>query len=72
MMSIQQNGITAYVDKRYLKEGRKNKWDNIYDWARILIPLGALVLSIVNYVSNKSLNEKVTSIETQIENLKKK
>src|ERR1700754_4949517 len=64
MMSIQQNGIAAYVEKRYLKTGIKERWDTIYDWARILIPLGALILSIINYVSNRNINEKVKTLET--------
>lgn len=72
MMSIQQNGIGAYVDKRYLKSGTKEKWDTIYDWARILIPLGALVLSIINYVSNKSIAEKVNTLEKNIQQQQQK
>jgi len=71
MMSIQQNGISAYIDNRYLKEGRKVKWDGIYDWARILIPLGALVLSVINYYSNRNINSKIKDIENRIEHLKK-
>lgn len=66
MMSIQQNGISAYVDKRYLKTGVKERWDTIYDWARILIPLAALILSIVNYVSNQNINTKIKELETKI------
>lgn len=71
MMSIQQNGISAYVDKRYLKTGAKDRLDKIYDWARILIPLGALILSIINYASNRSINEKVKNLETTIRQSKK-
>jgi len=71
MMSIQKIGISAYVDKRYLKEGIKERWDKIYDWARILIPLGALILSIVNFISNRSLSDKVKIIETNIQQQKK-
>ncbi|MCT4237488.1 hypothetical protein HZP42_13920 [Elizabethkingia anophelis] len=49
MISIQQNGISSYVDKKYIKEGAKEFWDNIFNWTRIIIPLGALILSIINY-----------------------
>ena len=71
MMSIQQSGITAYVDKRYLKAGVKERWDRVFDWARILIPLGALILSVINYVSNRNLNNKVKNLELKIEQVKK-
>jgi hypothetical protein len=72
MMTIQQNGISAVVDKRYLKAGTKDRWDKIYDWARIIIPLGALILSIINYVSNRGINDKVKTIESKIQELQKK
>lgn len=71
MMSIQQNGISAYVDKRYLKEGAKDRWDGIYNWARILIPLLALILSVINYYTNQSLDSKIKDLETKIEKFKK-
>ena len=71
MMSIQQSGITAYVDKRYLKVGVKERWDRIFDWARILIPLSALILSIVNYYTNRNISSRVKTLETKIEQLKR-
>jgi hypothetical protein len=71
MMSINQTGISAYVDKRYIKEGSKNKWDGIWDWARIMIPLAALILSLFNFYSNKSLNSKIKELETKIQQFKK-
>jgi hypothetical protein len=72
MISLQNTGITSYIDKKYLKEGRKSKWDGIFDWARILIPLGVLILSIINYVSNRSLNAKVKGMDGQIKELQNK
>jgi hypothetical protein len=66
MMSIQQGGATSYVEKKYIKEGRKLFFDNIFDWARIIIPLGALILSIINYVNNNNNAEKIEKIEIQI------
>lgn len=71
MISIQGNGLSAFIDKRYIKEGRKSKWDGIFDWARIVIPLGALILSIINYISNRSLDEKIKTIQTTINQTKK-
>ena len=63
MMSIQQMGITSFVDKKYLKECEKEFWDGIFNWARIIIPLGALRLSIINYISNNSLKSKIEQLE---------
>lgn len=66
MISIQQKGLTAYIGKKYLKEGTKEMWDGIFDWARIIIPLGVLVLSIINFYSNRTLNQKIKDIEIKI------
>lgn len=71
MITILQNGISAYVDRRYIKEGIKDKWDGIYNWARIIIPLLALILSIINFYSNKSANSKIKTLEEKIGSLKK-
>ena len=71
MMSIQQKGISAYIDKRYLKEGRENKLDGIWNWARIVIPLGTLILSGYNYYVNKGLNTKIKELEVKIAQFKK-
>lgn len=71
MISLQSDGITSYIDRKYIKEGRKSKWDGIFDWARILIPLGALILSIVNYYTNRSLSTQVKDIQNKINQTKK-
>jgi hypothetical protein len=71
MMSLQSQGITAYINKKYIQEGRKKKWDNTYDWARILIPLAALILSAYTLFISKSASNKVNELEKRIEKLKK-
>jgi len=71
MMSIQQVGISAFVDKRYIKEGIKDTLDGVYAWARILIPLGALILSVINFSSNRNLDSKIKGLETKINQIKK-
>lgn len=71
IMTLQQNGITSYVDKRYIKEGKKERWDAIYDWSRIIIPLLALLLSIYNYFENNSIDARIVKIEKIIEPFKK-
>lgn len=72
MISIQNNGISSYIDRKYIKEGQKSKWDSIFDWARILIPLGALVLSIINYYSNRSMDIKIKDLQNKINQQPKK
>ncbi len=71
MMSIQQKGISAYIDNKYLKDGRQNKLDGIWNWARIVIPLGTLILAGYNYYVNKGLTAKIKEIENKITQLKK-
>ncbi|MYZ61440.1 hypothetical protein EH151_16285 [Elizabethkingia anophelis] len=71
MISIQQNGISSYVDKKYIKEGAKEFWDNIFNWTRIIIPLGALILSIINYINNNSLSKRIINLETHFKNINK-
>ena len=70
MITILQKGISAYIDKRYIKRGKQTRWDDIFAWARILIPLGALILSIINYYANKNISNKVKEIENKIEKIK--
>ena len=72
MMSILVTGINSYIDRRYIKEGRKEKWDNIFAWARIIIPLGALLLSIVNYINNNTQSTKIKLIQEQLAKRNKK
>ncbi|WP_461449878.1 hypothetical protein [Mucilaginibacter sp.] len=71
MMSIQQAGISAYIDNRYLKEGRKSQWDNINDWARIIIPLLALILSLFNLYTNTNYNSRIKDLEKRVQQFKK-
>lgn len=70
MMSIQQQGMTSYVDQKYLKDRNKEFWDGIFNWARILIPLGALILSIINYQKNNSLDKRILEMENKTEKIK--
>ncbi len=71
MISLQSDGITSYIDRKYIKEGRKSRWDGIFDWARILIPLGALILSIINYYSNRIISTQVKDLQNKINQVKK-
>lgn len=62
-VSIQQPGISTATLHKYLKDGVKEKLDSVFDWARIILPLGALVLSIVNYYSNGDIKKRLLIIE---------
>ena len=65
-MSIQNKGITAYVQRRYIKEGKKEIGEQIWNIARILLPLGALILSILTAINNKTLSDRIKTIEDKI------
>lgn len=67
MMVIQLAGRNAYAQAKYIKEGRKETWDNIWDPARIIIPLGALILSIITLILNNKLNKRVDEIQIKID-----
>ena len=71
MMSITPNGKSAFVDQKYIKEGRKSKWDNIYSWARIVIPAIALAWSIINSFYSARLQSEITELKIKIQHPKK-
>lgn len=71
IISILPAGNNAYIDKRYLKDGRKEKWDNIFNWARIIIPLGALILSIINFISNSNISARIKVLEEKRKTINK-
>lgn len=66
MLAIQETGISTYVSKKYLRDGIKDRLDFIFDWARIIIPLGALALSNVNYIYNNNLSSKLRNLEEKV------
>ena len=72
MMSIQLGGRNACIQNKYLIEGRKEKWDGAWNWARIIIPLGTLILTIVNFISNRNLNERTNKLQQQINTIQSK
>ena len=65
MMSIQPQGVNSCVDQKYIKDGRKNRWDRIFDYSRIIIPLLALVIAIVSFVYTLKLKERVSNLESK-------
>ncbi|MDR6461907.1 hypothetical protein [Chryseobacterium sediminis] len=69
MLSIQQNGIAAVVDRKYIKEGRKKLWDGIFDWARIILPLGAIVVSIIAILVNMYSSKKLSELDNRVKKL---
>ena len=70
MMSILLAGKNAYVGEKYIKAGIKERWDGIYDWARIVIPIAALVISIITIILNNSLSNRVNKIEQTLKSNK--
>lgn len=69
MIAIQEKGITSVVEEKYLKDGRKEYWDGIFDWARIITPIIAIIISLIALYLNQNLNSKVKILEEKIEKL---
>lgn len=67
-------GIASLGTKKYLKERRKNIIDDIKTAAQIIIPVAALVLSILIYIKSTNKTDKVEkevqSIKEQVERIK--
>jgi hypothetical protein len=72
MMTITPKGRASYVDQNYLRKGRNEYWDGIWNWARMAIPMGALILSLITFLKNRELTNRVKDLEIQIQQLKKK
>lgn len=72
MMTITPKGRASCIDQNYLRKGRKEYWEGIWDWARMAIPLGALILSLITFLKNKELTNRVKDLEIQVQQLKKK
>lgn len=66
MMSIQEPGISSFIDKKYLKDGEKALWESIYDKTRIAIPLLALAIAFFTLFSNWRINNRVKVLEYKV------
>ncbi len=76
-MVITSKGRQSYINKKFLKEGRKEFWDNIYDPLKIILPgisilIAALALYFTNTSTNKidKLNDHVKILQTQVDSLR--
>lgn len=65
-LSITENGKTSFIEKKYLRKGRKEIRESIYDWVKIVAPLLALALSAYTIYSNSELKKKIKELELQI------
>lgn len=62
-------GRQAYINRKYIKEGRKEYWDSIYDPFKVIIPVFTIVISglalYLNILSTKKYNELKSEIINQ-------
>lgn len=72
IMVIQPKGRTAFVDQTYKKLFWRQYWDSKFAWARIVIPLTALIVAIATIIVNLDLRGKVNRLEDRIEVIEKK
>lgn len=76
LISINADGIDAYIDNYWLREGQKDLNERIYDRTKWTVPLIALVVTVISilfaiYNSNAVLN-KVEKVQKEINLLKSK
>ena len=70
-MYIKELGRYAYLEKKYLKEGRADLWDYYYHPMKVIIPTIAVIVSIwaicVSYFSTSRQLQKLSDKDQQIE-----
>jgi hypothetical protein len=71
MMTITPQGRSSYIEEKYLKEGKKELWENIWDRARIIIPIISIGISAYVIIVNSNLKDRIKTLETQIRQYKK-
>lgn len=66
MFSLLQSGRSAFIDKKYLKAGRQDVADRIWNYARFVIPALILITSVVSITYNASLADKLKTFEGRL------
>ena len=70
MMTIGSVGRVSYIEEKYLKLGRKEMWEDIWDRARIILPLISILISIYLIVVNSELKTRIQKLEIKTQNIK--
>ena len=71
-MLITSKGRQSYIDKKFIKQGRKEFWDNIYDPMKIILPIISIVIAAVAIYLNSSNSSKMQEIERRIKQIEEK
>jgi hypothetical protein len=70
-----ENGITSFVDKKYISRNRKNLIKNFKDWTSIIVPVITTIISlylvIIQNKSNKEIEELKQSVKKQESTIKR-
>lgn len=65
-MLITSKGRQSYIDSKYLKEGKKQFWDSIYDPLKIILPIFSVGIAALALYQNSSSSNKIEKVETQL------
>lgn len=69
-MLITSKGRQSYIDSKYLKEGKKQFWDSIYDPLKIILPIISLLIASLALYQNFNSSHKIETVETQLNSFK--
>lgn len=71
-MFIKELGRYAYLEKKYLKEGRADLWDYYYHPMKVIIPFIAVVVSVLAIWFNFNYTSRLQKLTNQVEQLEKR
>jgi hypothetical protein len=69
-MLLTSKGRQSFIDKKYIKEGRKAYWDNLYDPLKIILPTVSILLAGFALYLNSNSSKKIDSYKIEVESLK--
>ncbi len=68
-MLITSKGRQSFIDKKFLKEGRKEFWDGLYDPLKIILPVISILVAAVALYLNSLSASRVDNLKSQVEEL---
>jgi uncharacterized BrkB/YihY/UPF0761 family membrane protein len=73
-MSILAPGSVAYFDSKYLQEGRKVFWSNLFDVAKTISTVVLLIFAVITFITgilrSQRTEEDIRGLKQEVETLK--
>lgn len=67
-------GSVAYFDSKYLQEGRKAFWNNLFDIAKTISTIVLLIFAVITFITgilrSQHTEEDIRQLKQEVENLK--